>query len=346
MEQTLGKRIVRHRKELGMTQDKLAEQLGITAQAVSKWENDQACPDITMLPKLAELFGTTTDSLLGMEAEHADPAKEAELVLEEEVPDSRSDGNRAFEMEYDGGTKSGVALALWVILTGGLLLTSALLDWGAGFWDILWPSGLLIFGVFGLFPRFSFFRLGCGLFGAFFLLQNLNVSPFRFGKELFFSVFLLLFGMSLLADALKSGKKSRFSVFHHGKPVFRQEGGKTRFASYCQESDAHFECSTSFGSDHRKLTAERISSGEISLCFGELTVDLTGCGEIADRCRITADCSFGELTILIPENCRVEYSNDSTFAEISVEGAPAPDSNRVILLECSANFGEIEICYI
>ena len=42
MEETLGKRIIANRKRLGMTQDKLAEQLGITAQAVSKWENDQS----------------------------------------------------------------------------------------------------------------------------------------------------------------------------------------------------------------------------------------------------------------------------------------------------------------
>ena len=65
MEQTLGKRIIEHRKALGLTQDQLAEKLGVTAQAVSKWENDQSCPDITMLPKLAEIFGTTTDALLG-----------------------------------------------------------------------------------------------------------------------------------------------------------------------------------------------------------------------------------------------------------------------------------------
>ena len=66
MKETLGKRIVRCRKGHGLTQDALAEQLGGTAQAVSKWENDQSCPDITMLPKLAQGFGITTDMLLGV----------------------------------------------------------------------------------------------------------------------------------------------------------------------------------------------------------------------------------------------------------------------------------------
>ena len=42
MEETLGKRIVFHRKRLGLTQDALAELMGVIAQAVSKWENDQS----------------------------------------------------------------------------------------------------------------------------------------------------------------------------------------------------------------------------------------------------------------------------------------------------------------
>ena len=65
MEETLGKRIVFHRKRLGLTQDALAELMGVTAQAVSKWENDQSCPDIGALPKLAEIFSISTDELLG-----------------------------------------------------------------------------------------------------------------------------------------------------------------------------------------------------------------------------------------------------------------------------------------
>ena len=46
-------RIITLRKELSMTQEQLAQELGITAQAVSKWETGQSYPDITLLPKLA-----------------------------------------------------------------------------------------------------------------------------------------------------------------------------------------------------------------------------------------------------------------------------------------------------
>jgi len=68
MEQTLGNRISENRKRLGLTQDALAEKLGVTAQAVSKWENDQSCPDISTLPRLARILGVSTDTLLGMES--------------------------------------------------------------------------------------------------------------------------------------------------------------------------------------------------------------------------------------------------------------------------------------
>ena len=64
MDMTIGKRIAHLRKEKGLTQEELAGQMGISPQAVSKWENDQTCPDISALPKLARLFGVTVDELL------------------------------------------------------------------------------------------------------------------------------------------------------------------------------------------------------------------------------------------------------------------------------------------
>lgn len=64
MNETLGKRIARCRKERGLTQEALAEALGISSQAVSKWETDQTCPDILLLPQLAALLDITVDTLL------------------------------------------------------------------------------------------------------------------------------------------------------------------------------------------------------------------------------------------------------------------------------------------
>ena len=54
--QTLGTMIATLRKENGMTQLELAEKMGVTDKAVSKWERDLSCPDVSSIPKLAEIF--------------------------------------------------------------------------------------------------------------------------------------------------------------------------------------------------------------------------------------------------------------------------------------------------
>ena len=69
MEKTLGNRIAQYRREKNLTQEDLARTLNLSAQAVSKWENDQTCPDISLLPKLAEIFGITVDELLSGKTE-------------------------------------------------------------------------------------------------------------------------------------------------------------------------------------------------------------------------------------------------------------------------------------
>ena len=337
MEQTLGKRIVHHRKRLGMTQDRLAEQLGVTAQAVSKWENDQACPDITMLPKLAEIFGITTDELLGISAVH-----QAEVVTEQEK-DQESDGlhvqNGNWEFKWDGGRKSGIGFGLWVLLVGALLLTSNLLQLGADLWDIVWPSALLIFGIFGIFPRFSFFRLGCALFGGYYLLANMAVPVFVMGKELLLPICIVLFGLSLLMDAMKKGKP-RLSITRKGKDNIRN------FTSSFTMDEESFEASTSFGEDSRLVTLPRLSNGQINISFGELTVDLSGCDKIAENCHIQADCSFGELTILVPRRWQVEPATSKAFASVEISGHPDAQPEGIIYLDCNVSFGEIEIEYI
>jgi len=62
---TIGKNIKRLRQNKGLTQEQLGDVLGITGQAVSKWENGSALPDLPVLPLLAEYFGITIDELMG-----------------------------------------------------------------------------------------------------------------------------------------------------------------------------------------------------------------------------------------------------------------------------------------
>lgn len=82
MDTSIGKKIAELRKAQGMTQDELAEALNVSPQAVSKWENDLSCPDISLLPKLADLFNVSIDELFARNT-----APETQLVPAEKRKD-------------------------------------------------------------------------------------------------------------------------------------------------------------------------------------------------------------------------------------------------------------------
>ena len=65
MQETFGQRLQRLRKNANLTQEDVATKLNITAQAVSKWENDVSAPDISVLVELSEILGVSLDELLG-----------------------------------------------------------------------------------------------------------------------------------------------------------------------------------------------------------------------------------------------------------------------------------------
>lgn len=82
----LGKKIKQLRFKAGLTQEQLAEKLGIAAQSVSKWENAAAMPDITTLPLLAEIFGVSIDDLFDLTTEQRLNRIENRMDAEEELP--------------------------------------------------------------------------------------------------------------------------------------------------------------------------------------------------------------------------------------------------------------------
>lgn len=70
MKETFGQRFARLRKSFGFKQEDIAEKFNISAQAVSKWENDLSAPDISILPMIADLFNVSLDELLGREIQN------------------------------------------------------------------------------------------------------------------------------------------------------------------------------------------------------------------------------------------------------------------------------------
>lgn len=59
----IGNNIKQLRQQKNLTQKQVAEKLGVSSQAVSKWENNVNTPDIALLPEIAELFGVSIDAL-------------------------------------------------------------------------------------------------------------------------------------------------------------------------------------------------------------------------------------------------------------------------------------------
>ena len=338
MEQTLGKRICRNRRRIKLTQEQLAEKLGVTAQAVSKWENDQSCPDITMLPKLAEIFATTTDALLGIE--DTLPVHQAELISDqpaEAEPDGLHISKDGFEFKLDNNTRRGsIGIAVLVLAVGGLTLLSELLHWDVSFWSILWPTSLLVFGIFGIMPKFSIFRLGCLIFGGYFLMENLNIFTFDLGWSLVLPLCLLLFGVSLLVDAFKKPKKSipSFSV-SNAMPQKK-----------CRIDNGMLNYSADFGSDTYCISTDRLCGGSISTSFGDYTIDLTEAEEISQPCHLDIECSFGSLTLLVPSRYQVNCDKSTSFAHIEICGEANPHPDGCLSIGTDVSFAKLTIKYI
>ncbi len=134
----LNEKILYYRKAARLSQEELAARVGVSRQAVSKWELGDATPEVDKLLALARAFGVTTDELLG-EGEPAGPAEKAEPSREEPpvytVPDAPAGNN------FDKATgligrlirRYGWLLGVRVALGGlGFTIVGALARWGFG----------------------------------------------------------------------------------------------------------------------------------------------------------------------------------------------------------------------
>ena len=82
MKKTLGTMIAELRKQHGMTQLELADKMGVTDKAVSKWERDLSCPDINSLPALAEILGVSVEELMQIKKEADAPVSKVKEIMD------------------------------------------------------------------------------------------------------------------------------------------------------------------------------------------------------------------------------------------------------------------------
>lgn len=117
---SLGEKIASARKEKGMTQEMLAEQLGVTRQAVARWETGLSVPDAGMLVRIAGALDTTVNDLLGEEEPEQGRDLAAELeALNRQLAEREERSRRRWRAFF---AAVGI-LALWgaVMLAAGLI---------------------------------------------------------------------------------------------------------------------------------------------------------------------------------------------------------------------------------
>ena len=123
MKETFGQRFSRLRKQIGLTQEELAEKFGISGQAVSKWENDASMPDISILPELSDVLGVSINELLGKEENRTRliPAEERkdtnDLVLKVRV--DSADGDKVTVNLPMGLVKAGIRMSMKMPMVTG-----------------------------------------------------------------------------------------------------------------------------------------------------------------------------------------------------------------------------------
>lgn len=332
--ETMGKRISDLRKSKGMTQEQLAQQLGVTPQAVSKWENDLSCPDISLLSQLAEILGVTTDELLGK-------VQMRSLSVE--------DGNEPVKGKYKVNVSLNmskwekVVFALLVMGLGVVFLLNALhvieLGTGITLWSVLWPFCLVCLGVLICKSDLSPISLGIALFGLYMLLYNVGIIPpqYKLTWSMIWPAALILIGLTVLLGYLFPKREGRGEGFFHvekGDPVFE-----------CTEEGGFVNVEAAFSSQTKKVTGDEAFKGaNIDMSFGSLVFDLTE-ANIEDGATIDADVSFGSVTLRLPASVGVKSESSAAFGGVN---CPTGDPNASIRinLKGDVSFGKIEVEYV
>ena len=329
--ETMGKRISDLRKSKGMTQEQLAQMVGVTAQAVSKWENDLSCPDISILPQLAEALGVTTDELLGR----------APLQEVKSEKDSDAKGHAHISVKLRMSNVEKLVMALLLMGIGVIFLLNAFhvitLGEGITFWSVLWPFLVACMGIMACKSDLSPFTVGLFLFGVYMLLFNLGIIPaqYRLTWSMAWPAALILIGLTILLKFLFPNWKRKGSLFEVDKsdPVFE-----------CTDEGGFLRVDSAFSSQTKKVEPGTLFTGaKVDSSFGNLVLDLTE-AEIQNGALIDADVSFGALTVQLPASVGVRADCNASFGGCD---CPPVDPNAPIQinLKGDVSFGKIEVKY-
>lgn len=327
----MGKRIMQLRKEKGYTQEQLAEQMGVSAQAVSKWENDVSCPDISILPLLSEKLGVTTDELLGVKP------IEPKVVIVDAQDKKESDGK--FSVSWDGGKtvkKDGIWFAVLIIVLGLAFLMQRIGVVSVGIWGIVWPAVIMGLGISWMVKRFSIFSLAVAGLGFYFLLFNIGATEFVLTWGVIWPGLLVLLGLTILYETLIPHKHKWCGINVKGDHKTRSE--------YTEENGfVSYDCS--FAEENRRVVVEEFNGGDVDISFGKSELDLTGVKRVTENAKLDVDVSFAEFGLIVPKTIRLFVKSDKAFGSIQMHGEANRDATETLIINGDVSFGAMNVYY-
>ncbi|MBR6039909.1 MAG: helix-turn-helix transcriptional regulator [Clostridia bacterium] len=348
--ETLGKRIAMLRKEKGLTQEQLAEKVGVSAQAVSKWENDVSCPDITLLPLLADILGVTVDELLGVK-----PIEPHVIILDkDETPKEEAKKNRSFSWEWNKHKKS----ARWGTISfciGAILVCLFFLLHSFGMfpyspfafdgdlvlkgWNYVWPLLVFTLGLSSVIEHPAFGGVMMAFGGYEFVRRVLLGYQIATLPAIPWYVILLAMAIVVLLLVL-IGKK-------HLICKVKKDDENTDHTPVLDvtQDDNYLDADMSFGSGVITYDGDTLRGGSIDMNFGDYKVDLRRVRTFTDNCLLEIDQNFGSLTIFMPQHVRLVKSSDTSFGSFATYGEPSPDATQSIIIRADVNFGTLQVKY-
>ena len=330
--ETMGKRISDLRKGKGMTQEQLAQLLGVTPQAVSKWENDLSCPDISILPQLAEALGVTTDELLGR----------TPLRISEGSDKCNGKGHAHVSVRLRLNQAEKIIFALLLMGIGLIFLLNAFhvieLGEGVTFGSVLWPFLVACMGVMACRSELNPISIGLFLFGVYMLLFNLGIIPaqYKLTWAMAWPVALILIGVTILLHFFLPKRKKEGGIFEVEKsdPVFD-----------CTDESGFIRIDSAFTSQTKCVeTGAPFTGAKIDSSFGSLVLDLSQ-AEIQNGALIDADVSFGSLTVRLPAFVGANATCKTAFGGYDCPPGN-PDAEIKVSLNGDVSFGKIEVEYV
>ena len=355
--ETLGKRIAMLRKEKGLTQEQLAEKVGVSAQAVSKWENDISCPDITILPLLGDILGVTVDELLGVK-----PIEPHVIILDkDETPDEEKKSKKNFTFEWNrhndrwhtiAWCSGAILVCLFFLLhsVAGMFPYSpftgeAFKEFTLNGWNYIWP--LIVFTI-GLMSVRDSITIGVTLlaFGGYEFVRRILIGYQIYAlPQIPWYVIALVFAIIALLMTI-IGRRHFFCRKHKGERVSGIHHSDRAPTMEYSDDNNYMRADMSFGNGTVTYDRDVLAGGSIDSSFGDYTIDLTSVVTFAQDCLLKVDTSFGNVTILLPKDVNMVKSSDTSFAAFTVNGAPDADATQTIIIRADVSFGSIQVKYL